>query len=334
MKTTALLLVLSLLTATAGYSQIIVRDVVPVEFDKIQYPNNVGKTFSSGNFKGLLKLTDGSTLNGKLTFFKKDEKLVRVKVNTGEEKKEVEASQIASIHLDPNIYEKKHPNNYKNIEKNFQEGYIMLPNGVQLNGKVAQNKDLGDYDFFIYSVLFLPEGTSVASVFRSGKLAEFGQTMNGKLQIWDGYADGFLLRIVDGRYRVSRNPYSTTKNEFFTSVINHAGDSLAKQVAQKALQKSFESGKNINESIENAANTSQAVSEVFGGIEISKKEYLIFDTKANTVKTVNKDSYKEYARSLTFVCPEQFQSATNPKELLDWNMIEDFFRLVNEKCTD
>ncbi len=322
----------SLLIATASYAQIIVRDVVPVEFDKIQYPNLMGKTYSSANYNGSLKLVDGSTLKGKLTFFKKDEKLIRVKINTGEEKKEVEASQVASIQLDPNIYEKKHPNNFKNAEKNFQEGYIILPNGVQLKGKVAQNKDLGDYDFFIYSVLFLPEGTTVASVFRSGKLAEFGQSVNNQLQIWDGYADGFLLRMVDGRYRVSRNPYSTTKNEFFTSVINHAGDSLAKRAAQKTLQKSFENSKNLNESIENAANAGEAVSEVFGGIEITKKEYLVFDTKSNTVKAVNKDSYKEYSRTLASTCPEL--SPSNSKELFDWDKIEEFFQLVNEKCNN
>lgn len=321
----AVTLITILLIATVSYSQIIVREVVLVEFEKIPYPNRMGNTLSSGNFNGSLKLNDGSSVKGKLTFFKKDEKLIRVKVNTGEEKKEIEANQIASIQLDPNIYEKKHPNNYKNIEKNFQEGYIILPNGVRLKGKVAQNKDFGDYDFFIYSVLFLPEGTSVASVFRSGKLAEFGQKINGTLQIWDGYADGFLLRLVDGRYRVSRNPYSTSKNEFFTGVVNHVGDSLAKQAAQKTLQKSFEDGKNINESIEDAANAGQVVSEVFGGIQINKKEYLIFDTKTNSVQAVNKDFYKEYAQSIISTCPQANAS-------LDWDKIEELFRLVNEKC--
>lgn len=271
-------------------------------------------------------MTDGTDVKGKITFFRKkgETQLLRVKVNTGEEKKEIEAAQIKSITLDPLLFEKKYPNNYKNPEKNFQPGYVILPTGEKLKGKVAQFRDFTDYDFFVYNIGFLPEGSEVASIFRGGRLAEFGQEINGTMQIWDGYVDGYLLRMVDGRFRLSRNPYSKTKNEFFTAVKNNLADSLAKDAAQRALVRSIKDGQNLNESMENAANAGAVVSEVLGSVEINKKEYLIFDTRTGSVTTLNKDNVQQQAGSLILACKT---SAS-----VSWDHIEDFVRQLNASC--
>ncbi|MFN8335376.1 MAG: hypothetical protein U0U09_09620 [Cyclobacteriaceae bacterium] len=306
--------------------QVLVRNVTPIDYNTIAYPNLLGNTQSSQAYKGTVTLTDGNEVRGKITFFrKKDEtNLLRVKVNTGEEKKEIAAAQIKSIALDPQVFEKKYPNDFKNSEKNFQPGYIILPTGEKLQGKVAQFRDFSDYDFFVYNIGFLPEGSEVASIFRGGKLAELGQQIDGKLNIWDGYADGYLLRMVDGRFRLSRNPYSKTKNEFFTSVKNNVADSLAKDAAQRAFARSVKSGQDINTSIENAANTGQAVSEVLGSIEINKKEYLIFDTRTGNVLAVNKDNLPEHATTLSSACGAAISAS--------WDAMEEFVRKLNASC--
>lgn len=306
--------------------QILVRNLTPVDYNTIAYPNITMNTQSSQPHKGTVTLTDGTEVKGKITFFRKkgETNILRVKVNTGEDKKEIEAAQIKSIALDPLLFEKKYPNSYKNQEKNFQPGYVILPTGEKLIGKVAQFRDFSDYDFFVYNIGFLPERSEVASIFRGGRLAEFGQQIDGKMNIWDGYVDGYLLRMVDGRFRLSRNPYSKTKNEFFTSVKNQLADSLAKDAAQRALVRSMKDGKNLNESMENAANSGAVVSEVLGSVEINKKEYLVFDTRTGTVTVLNKDNVHQQAGTLVAACKT---SAT-----VSWDGIEDFIRTLNSNC--
>lgn len=320
---TSVVLVLSF---AVSHAQILVRNLTPVDYNAIAYPNITMNTQSSQPHKGTVTLKDGTEVKGKITFFRKKEEtqILKVKVNTGEEKKEIDGTQIKSIALDPLLFEKKYPNNYKSPEKNFQPGYVILPTGEKLIGKVAQFRDFSDYDFFVYNIGFLPEGSEVASIFRGGKLAEFGQEINGEMNVWDGYVDGYLLRIVDGRFRLSRNPYSKTKNEFFTSVKNNLADSLAKDAAERTLVRSLKNGQSVNESIENAANAGSAVSEVLGSIEINKKEYLIFDTRSGSVIAVNKDNLSEQIGALTSVCPT---SAT-----ASWDKIEDFIRALNASC--
>lgn len=306
--------------------QILVRNLTPVDHNAIAYPNLMGNTQSSQPHKGTVTLIDGTEVKGKITFFRKKEEtnLLRVKVNTGEEKKEIQAAQIKSIALDPLLFEKKYPNNYKNPEKNFQPGYVILPTGEKLTGKVAQFRDFSDYDFFVYNIGFLPEGSEVASIFRGGRLAEFGQEINGVMQVWDGYVDGYLFRMVDGRFRLSRNPYSKTQNEFFTSVKNNIADSLAKDAAQRAFVRSIKDGQSMNESIENAANSGAVVSEVLGSVEINKKEYLIFDTRSGTVTAINKDNLPQHAQRLNAGCGSSAAAA--------WDKMEDFVRQLNIAC--
>lgn len=306
--------------------QVLVRNVTPIDYNTIAYPNLLGNTQSSQGYKGTVTLTDGSEVKGKITFFrKKDEtNLLRVKVNTGEDKKEIAAAQIKSIALDPQVFEKKYPNDFKNPQKNFQPGYIILPTGEKLTGKVAQFRDFSDYDFFVYNIGFLPDGSDVASIFKGGKLAEFGQQIDGKMNIWDGYVDGYLLRLVDGRFRLSRNPYSKVENEFFTSVKNHIADSLAKDAAQRALARSLKRGEDLNTSIENAANAGQVVSEVLGGIEINKKEYLVFDTRTGKVVALNKDNFRDQALALNSGCSRAVVAS--------WDAMEDFVKQLNEVC--
>jgi hypothetical protein len=320
------LLIFLFCNALAQGQEILVRNITPVDFNTIDYPNLLGKTTSSQPHKGTITLTDGTEVKGKITFFrKKDEtNIERVKVNTGEQKREILAAQIKSIQLDPLLFEKKYPNNYKSAEKNFQPGYIVLPTGEKLTGKVAQFRDFSDYDFFVYNIGFLPEGSTVASIVKGGRLAEFGQEVGGVMNIWDGYVDGYLLRMVDGRFRLSRNPYSKTKNEFFTSIKDNLADSLAKDAAQRALVRSIKSGNDLNQSIENAANAGAVVSEVLGGVEINKKEYLIFDTLTGTVVSVNKDSLKDYTQVLNSTC--------GTSVVATWDKMEDFIRQINAAC--
>ncbi len=322
-----LLISLLVLGSTAVQAQqVLVRNVTPIDYNTIAYPNLLGNTQSSQGYKGTVTLNDGTEVKGKITFFrKKDEtSLLRVKVNTGEDKKEIAAAQIKSIAIDPQVFEKKYPNDFKNPEKNFQPGYIILPTGEKLTGKVAQFRDFSDYDFFVYNIGFLPDGSDVASIFRGGKLAEFGQQIDGKMNIWDGYVDGYLLRLVDGRFRLSRNPYSKVENEFFTSVKNHIADSLAKDAAQRALARSLKRGEDLNTSIENAANAGQVVSEVLGGIEINKKEYLVMDTRTGKVIALNKDNFRDQALTLNSGCSRAV--------VVSWDAMEDFVKQLNEVC--
>lgn len=314
-------LVFILSIAYAQGQKITLRSVTPVDVNSIAYPNMSGNTTSSMAHKGTVKLKDGSLIKGKITLFKKKDIFSRVKVNTGEEKREVAAEEITAIELDPIINERQYANNFKNPEKNFQPGYIVLPTGDKLVGKVAQLRDFSDYDFFVYNIAFLPNGFSVASTFKGGRLVEFGQEINGTLQVWDGYADGYVLRLTDGRFRLSRNPYSKTKNEFFTAIKNQIADTIVTHATGEAFTSSLLNGQSINEAMENASNTSNIVTEILGGIEINKKEYLIVDTRLKTVTVINKDNFKEELQRLALACADLGQPS--------WDKMEAFFNQLN-----
>lgn len=312
--------------------QIIVRNVTEHRFDKLHYHHLAGKTYGTDPHNGKLVLKDGRTLIGKLIFIKEEEHVVKVKVNLEGEKEQVEISQVVSIEIDQVVHTHKHPNNYANPERNFQAGYIVLTDGVKLRGRVALDKDLTNYDFFVHSIFFLPEGKNTASTIHGGALVEFTQEIDGQINTWDGYADGYVRRLVDGRYRLCRNPYSSSKNEFFTSIKSQETDSLKKEVSRHEFEKSFESGEDINTSIENATEAVDVV-EALGSIEIARKEYIIFDTKTRTSKAVNKDTYKMYAPELLSVCGAKVPSDANSKKgLLSWDNIDNLIRFVNDKC--
>ncbi len=315
-----------LMYATLAAQPVTIRSVTEKDVNAIDYPNMAGNTRSTQAHKGTVTLKDGTTVQGKVTLFKKKEVFDRVKVNTGEEKKEIPAGDIASIKLDPIVYERSYPNDFKNPEKNFQPGYIVLASGEKLNGKVAQLRDFSDYDFFVYSIAFLPEGSNVASTIKGGALSEFAQEIAGKWNVWDGYADGYLLRLTEGRYRLSRNPYSKTKNEFFTGLKNEAAGELSKEATEAAFERSVKSGSNLNESIENATSAGSAVGEVLGSIEVNRKEFLILDTKTRILTTVNKDNYKENLYRLAAGCPA-FASAT-----VAWDKIQEAIEIINNGC--
>lgn len=112
MKKGYLSLLLAMLLVTV-HAQILMRNVTPVDINTIPYPNSMGNTTSSQPHKGTVLLKDGTSVKGKITFFKKKGEFERVKVNTDDGKKEIEAAQIASIELEPKIYEAKYPNNFK-----------------------------------------------------------------------------------------------------------------------------------------------------------------------------------------------------------------------------
>ena len=314
-------LIFALSIANIQAQKITLRSVTPVDVNSIAYPNMSGNTTSSMAYKGTVRLKDGSFVQGKVTLFKKKDVFSRVKVNTGEEKREIIAEEIAAIELDPIINERQYANNFKNPEKNFQPGYIVLPTGDKLVGKVAQLRDFGDYDFFIYNVAFLPSGSSVASTFTGGRLVVFGQEINGTLKVWDGYADGYVLRIADGRFRLRRNPYSKTKNEFFTAIKNHITDTIITHTTSEAFASGLLNGQSINEAMENASNASSIVTEILGGIEINKKEYLIVDTRLKNVTAVNKDNFKEELQRLALPCAGLGQPS--------WDKIEEFINQLN-----
>lgn len=317
---------------TKAEAQIIIRTVTENRFEDLQYPNQSIRTSSSQPVKGTITLNDGTVLQGVLVCYKRKDRFEKVKVTYGDTKKEVPASAIRSIKLDPTIEEQKYSNNYKNPERNFQPGYAVLPDGVKLKGSIAQDRTAGDYDFFIYGIFFLPERSNVASFIRGGALQEFGQEINGRMIIWDGYADGYLKRLVDGRYRLTRNPYSSARLEWFTSLKNPTADSLSKQVASEAFSQNIKSSKDINSAIETSVSAADFV-EALGNIDITRKEFLLFDVKTRTVQTVNKENFKTTCEQLVRDCQDKLPHEPAERDrLMDWDQIEEFVHFLNTDC--
>ncbi len=319
-------------TLIRSEAQIIVRTVTEKRFEKLEYPNQSLKSKYSMPVKGVVNLKDGTTLRGTLVCFRKNDALEKVRVTTGNTKKEISATAIKSVKLDPVVEEQKYPNNYKNPERNFQTGYMLLRDGARIKGKIAQERESGDYDFFIHGIFFLPDQSNVASFIRGGALHEFGQEIDGTLQIWDGYADGYLKRLVDGRYRLTRKPYSSSSEEWFTSLKDPTMDTLTAKAATEAFSEDIKSGKDINSSIEDVVSAGDFV-EALGNIDLSGKEYFIYDTRKRTLLTVNKDHFKEISEELTKPCKDKLPSdPAERQELTSWDHLEEFVQFLNTSC--
>jgi hypothetical protein len=61
-----------------------------------------------------------------------------------------------------------------------------------------------------------------------------------------------------------------------------------------------------------------------GGIEINKKEFLIFDTRSGSAIPVSKDNFQQHAQSLNSGCGTSVSGS--------WDQIEDFIRQLNASC--
>ncbi len=174
----------------------------------------------------------------------------------------------------------------------FAPGEVLLAGGGRLTGKVALFQKGNDWDFVRHAALVIPEGESDAWYVGPGDAALIHQQGKDGVAVYDAYGDTYLKRLVSGPLRLSYNPAAGTSHTLSSFVSPVVLDDLQQRLAAEALLKQLKSGKSVRESVQ-VANLQQSALSALGSIEITDKEYLLYNEATRELLAINGDNYSQ-----------------------------------------
>ncbi len=213
---------------------------------------------------------------------------------------------------------------FKNEEKNFYAGYVILKSGEKKEGKVATKKiEAAVWDG---TKIWGPIGVQLADAedkitLYMAKDFDASYYMQ-KLPSGEKHylnVNGVFVEVKNpnGRFSYYRNPNPTHIRKNVTKIVksgvelavNEASEALTKEAAKQSFEKSINSGKNLNQSLSNATiDAARVRNNTQGLVEFSEdeglyfKEYYIIDNKHNTSSLVYNKNVKEVLSDLLASC--------------------------------
>ncbi len=213
---------------------------------------------------------------------------------------------------------------FKNEEKNFHSGYVILKSGEKKEGKVATKKiEAANWDG---TKRWGPIGVQLANT--EDKITiymakDFGASYymqklpSGEIHYLNVNGVFVEVKNPNGRFSYYRNPNPTHIRKGAThlgqSVIQSAADeaseALVKGAAKRSFKKSMDSGQSLSQSLSNATiDAARVANETQGLIEFKEdeglyfKEYYIIDNEYSTKSLVYKKNVKEVLSDLLASC--------------------------------
>lgn len=184
----------------------------------------------------------------------------------------------------------------------FFPGHVMMLNGEKIEGNIAMfNNQAQDWSFVKRCILIVPSGAQEAQYIKSGIALIIQQKKEGEV-VYDLYKGGYLERLVSGKLRLSYNPDAGTSKKITDFVSPNFLDSVRANTARKSIQESLKDGENIQASLEKAA-SKDLVFQIGSAIEITEKEYLIFNESTNETVLITKGNYEQVMVDLFKSCP-------------------------------
>lgn len=184
----------------------------------------------------------------------------------------------------------------------FYPGDVTLRDGTVLTGRVALLALRNDWSFVKQVILVIPEGESQALFFREGDALLIHQSRDGATETWDRYGNTYLRRQVSGTVRLSYNPAAGTSRPLSAFVPVSVLSNLSGAAGKQALIAALRDGKSAGESLRSGQNVGSAVSDVLGSIEVTEKEYLLFDERTSTTTAITKANYADTIQRLFAGC--------------------------------
>lgn len=174
----------------------------------------------------------------------------------------------------------------------FQVGEVVLASGGRLTGKVALFQKDNDWEFIRHAALIIPEGEADAYYIGAGDAVIIRQQNKDKTDVYDGFGDAYLKRLISGTLRLSYNPAAGTSHKALSFVSPVVLDDLQQKMAAETLLKQLKSGKTVRDSMA-VANTKQLVFDVISGIEVTDKEYLIYNETSKQTTAITASNYSD-----------------------------------------
>ncbi len=212
----------------------------------------------------------------------------------------------------------------------FFPGYIVLINGERVEGNIALfNDQVNDWSFVKRCLLIVPEGEEEAQYLNEGVVV-IKQEKKKDDVFYDLYKGGFLERLVSGSVRLSYNPDANTTNNISQFVSQSFLDSVRANTAKKSIRESMKEGESMQAAIGKAAFKDQLF-EIGNAIEITEKEYLLYNEKTGVTRLIKRDNYEQGIAELFKTCSSVEEKKVRAYQK-NFGKIEDAIKAYNEVC--
>lgn len=279
---------------------------------------------------GYVILHNGDSVKGPLKVEMEGNTITEYVIRSGKDKhtysdKDVQSHGFYSYNIF--IYDTKLPGNPK-----FYPGYIVTSQGVKLQGRVAIMTVMGsEWKFFPKKIYFIPANGKMATSMTHGDLLEVGQTNKDGTFIFDAFGNGYLKRIVDGKFRLYYNPDpNLIKQPLFYNKLN-SFDSAQVNALQKQIVQSIREERSLNEGIRSGKDVSTDIAQV--QTEITEQEYFLIDTRTGKIHQLKETSFKPILETYYAACPAfTALSAEAKEELMNYRKMELNIAWYNDHC--
>ncbi|SMD34693.1 hypothetical protein SAMN04488029_2142 [Reichenbachiella faecimaris] len=281
-----------------------------------------GQSYTTTGFKpGYVVLNSGERKDGEVNYrvSTPDREILMIRYKNGKDKANYYPDELQDHGQTVLIADEK--NNYSDVSRNFNPGYVILSDGSKIEGKVAgRTKEPHESQYKNYgpvAVKYANDKDEVTKYWANKKeVLYYVQSINGKETHYINLYDYFVeVGNPTGRFSYFVNPRPTHINESATNLSKNlaalAEEQATKLAASAAAKKSFEIDQNKgtdaavgNATIAamNAATAVQDAIDVEGADDILYKEYFIVDNKNKTRSVVYKKNIDQVLNALLDGC--------------------------------
>lgn len=184
----------------------------------------------------------------------------------------------------------------------FHQGEVTLRDGTVLNGRVAALGTARDWNFIKRILLIIPEGEADAIYLGSTDALLITQQTKKELRTYDRYDGAYLQRLVSGKMRLSYNPSAGTSRPLSDFLPAGTIASLSGAVGRQGVIDAIKNGRTVDESLTEGTSAGRALGQALSSIEITEKEYLLYDESADQLTAITKASYESAMAGLFAGC--------------------------------
>ena len=192
----------------------------------------------------------------------------------------------------------------------FYDGEVILRDGTKLTGRIAALGTARDWNFIKRILLVIPEGEADAIYLGSTDALLITQQHKKGPRTYDRYDGAYLQRLVSGKMRLSYNPSAGTSRPLSDFLPAGTIASLSGAVGRQGVIDAIKDGRTVEESLTEGTSAGRALGQALSSIEITEKEYLLYDESTDRLTPITKANYASSLATLFAGC-----AAADPKSL-------------------
>ncbi len=213
----------------------------------------------------------------------------------------------------------------------FYDGEVVLRDGTKLDGRVAILNRAADWNFVKRIALVIPTGEADAIYIGEDDAALITQQRKKGERVFDPYDGAYLQRLVSGPMRLSYNPAAGTSRPLSDFLPAGTIGSLSGALGRQGVIDALKDGRTVGESLTQGTSAGRALGEALGSIEITEKEYLLYNESTDSLTAITKDNYRGVMQNLFATCPAA-DAKTTKKLAKKYKKIEEAISYYNGVC--